>query len=456
MKKKKFSNKYLKKTKKENRFAVVGNPVLHSKSPLIFNEIFTELGVDTHHSYSRIAVSSAKEAIFLFNELMLTGMNVTTPFKKTILDQLELHDNIETAVQRIGGGNIVVREKNRLTVYNSDYIGVIESLKIREIEIAGKTVVILGAGNSGRAAAYALKNENVNLIIIDKTFIQAENSAKELGGKAVKIEALRKILSHSDIVISTIPSGTELIPEACLRKEQVVFDANYKNSSLIERAQRRGCIVVKGEEWLLNQAIPAYKYFVGSPLKKSIIKKIRNVLSRPIFQIDRNIVLIGFMGSGKTTIGKLLGEKMNIVFKDLDKLIQTQEGRTIKEIFELKGEAYFRKIEKTILKKELVDNKDFVLSCGGGIVLDDENKQIIKKKALTIWIYTSIDRTLERLSSKDRPLLSCPTPQKRARVLLEQRLNHYFRTADLIVSNEKNINTTVDKILDEINKYYNI
>ena len=436
---------------KEKRFGVTGNPVLHSKSPLMFNAVFQYQSMDKYYSYSRLAASSAEEAIFLFKELKLTGMNVTAPFKKDIMAFL---DTVEPAAARIGGVNTVIREGKGLKGCNTDYIGVVESLKQNNVRIKDKRCIVLGAGGAGGAAIYGLRQEKAEVIILDLDFQRSRDAAENFGGCAEKVESLESWLSSADILISAIPAEADVIPAAWLKKDLVVFDANYKKSFLSEKAQKCGCKVIKGEEWLLNQAVPAYGYFLGTAPDKSAIEAMRTALLSARLTKPKNIALVGFMGCGKTAVGKLLAKKGGLVFKDTDDLVEAQEKRSIPEIFKTDGEAYFRKVEKAILKQELGNHTGVVYGCGGGVVLDDENKQILKSNALVVWLYTTLETTLKRIPVGTRPLLDCPDPGRKARDLLDRRLIHYSRAADLIVSSEKSAVETAEKIHEEISKTF--
>lgn len=435
----------------EKRFGVTGNPVLHSKSPLMFNAVFQQQGKEKFCSYSRLAASSVEEAIFLFNELKLAGMNVTTPFKKDIMNHL---DTVEPSATRIGGVNTVTREENRLKGRNTDYIGVLESLKQNNIRIENQQCIVLGAGGAGGAAIYGLNQEKAEVVILDQDYQISLDAAKNFGGRAEKIESLEALLSSSSLLISAIPAEADVIPEAWLKKDLVVFDANYKKSFLSEKARNRGCRVIKGEEWLLNQAVPAYRYFLGVTPDKTSVEAMREALKAAALAKPKNIALVGFMGCGKTAIGKILADKMELGFKDTDDLIEAHEGRTIPEIFQTQGEDYFRKVEKTILTEELENHSGMVYGCGGGVVLDDYNKNTLKNNAIVIWLYSSIETILKRIPPGTRPLLDCPDPGQKARNLLDQRLIHYSRTADLIVSSEKSPPETAEKIHDEIRKTF--
>ncbi len=436
----------------EKIFAVTGNPVLHSKSPLMFNGIFERQSIPA--VYARLAASTAEEAIFLFKQLRLSGMNVTAPFKQDIIQYLDI---VEPAAVRIGGVNTVVREKERLKGYNTDYIGVVESLKKNNIPIRDRKCVILGAGGAGRAAAYGLVKEKANVIIVNRTFSTARVVARSFGGKrcrAERIERLEEVLKSSDILVSTLAADIDIVPATWLRKDLVVMDANYKKSFLSEKAQNRGCQVIKGEAWLLNQAVPAFQYFLGATANETVVEIMRKALLSSPPGKPKNIALVGFMGSGKSAAGKILASQMGFSFKDLDELIEAKEGRSIPDIFKTDGEDYFRKIEKTLLKTELESHFGVVYACGGGVVIDKQNREILKQNALVIWLYSTIDTALKRILPGTRPLLDSDDPKKKAQEILNKRMAAYAAAADLIVSSEKTADKVAEKIHEEIRRTF--
>jgi shikimate kinase len=160
------------------------------------------------------------------------------------------------------------------------------------------------------------------------------------------------------------------------------------------------------------------------------------------------------MGSGKSFIGKILARRMGFSFKDLDEELEAKAGRSIPDIFETEGEAAFRVMEKEILKEELTQYSEVVYACGGGVVLDEENREILKRNALVVWLYASIPTSLKRIPKGTRPLLDCEDPEKEARHILDNRLFWYARAADLVVGSEAEAHKVVEKIHDEIHKAF--
>jgi shikimate dehydrogenase len=438
---------------REKLFGVTGNPVLHSKSPVIFNTLFDELKVNA--VYTRIAANSAEEAMFLFHELGLKGMNVTAPFKKDIMEYL---DDIAPAAEQIGGVNTVVRENGYIKGYNTDHLGVTDSLINRGITIENKRCTVLGAGGAGRSAIFGLMRDKANVTLVNRTFDKAVEIGRTFGCEVEKLENLETVLMNSDILVSALSSSIDIIPSNWLHRGLVVFDANYKHSPLSEKAEQNGCMVIKGDEWLINQAIPAYRHFLGTSPEDSKIKVLLG--SGAVFQKSpwlpeaKNIALIGFMGSGKSFIGRLLADRLGYSFKDLDEETEKKASRSIPDIFRGEGEASFRVIEKTLLKEELPNHSGVVYACGGGVVVDEENRNVLKENALVIWLYSTIETSLKRIPKGTRPLLDCESPMETARNILASRLGAYARTANLVVNSEPDADKVVEKIHGEIDKTF--
>jgi len=124
----------------------------------------------------------------------------------------------------------------------------------------------------------------------------------------------------------------------------------------------------------------------------------------------KRIVICGYMGVGKTTIGKLVSEKIKIPFFDLDQLITIHESSSVKQIFEAKGEIYFRKLEHEVLSNFLKSNKEFVLSLGGGTPLYYNNSSICfeSNEILSVYLEATLELLVDRLivESADRPIIS--------------------------------------------------
>lgn len=146
----------------------------------------------------------------------------------------------------------------------------------------------------------------------------------------------------------------------------------------------------------------------------------------------KNIVLLGFMGTGKTAVGKVLAERLEMRFVDLDELIEQEMGMSISDIFFNFGESYFRQVEKEMVRR-VSKERGQVIATGGGVVLDNENIENLKQNGILITLSATVEDICRRLSDKkDRPLLEVPYPEKTIREMLELRKPRY-ELADFII-----------------------
>ncbi|MFK5970952.1 MAG: shikimate kinase [Candidatus Marithrix sp.] len=166
-----------------------------------------------------------------------------------------------------------------------------------------------------------------------------------------------------------------------------------------------------------------------------------------------NIFLVGPMGVGKTTIGHYLSNNLKLEFIDSDHEIEKQAGVTIPMIFEFESEIGFRRRERAVIN-ELTRQNNIVLSTGGGVVLDTNNRQYLKKRGYVIYLYASVDELLERTShNHNRPLLQTGNPREKITSLLEERHPLYEMTADSTIdTTQKSIRQVIKLILGHLEK----
>jgi len=159
-----------------------------------------------------------------------------------------------------------------------------------------------------------------------------------------------------------------------------------------------------------------------------------------------NIVLVGFMGTGKTQVAKLLAKELGMKYISTDEVIEDRERRSINEIFKKSGEPYFRRIEKEVVKKVAQLNK-FVIDAGGGVVLDKENIQNLKRNAKLICLTARPEVILERTKRyHQRPLLKTENPKAKIEELLRVRAPFYAQ-ADFTIDTT---DLTVEQVAQEI------
>jgi shikimate kinase len=160
----------------------------------------------------------------------------------------------------------------------------------------------------------------------------------------------------------------------------------------------------------------------------------------------KNIVLIGFMGTGKTVTGKVLAQKLNMKYISTDELIEKKDGRKIAKIFSESGEAYFRKLEKEIIK-EVSNTDNSVIDAGGGACLYSENVKNLKEKGIIICLWAEPEVICERTKKcSERPLLNVDKPLPRINDLLDERRPYYERADHHI----RNSNMSVEEVVLEI------
>jgi len=166
----------------------------------------------------------------------------------------------------------------------------------------------------------------------------------------------------------------------------------------------------------------------------------------------KNIVLLGFMGTGKTEVGKVLAKKLKRKFVDLDSLIEKEMDMNISDIFFNFGEEYFRELEKNMVAR-ISKEKGIVIATGGGVVLDDENIENLRQCGILITLSASVQDIYRRvLSKKDRPLLNVSYPEKTIRDMLKLRQSRY-ELADITI-NSSGLST--EEVAKKILKHPNI
>lgn len=163
----------------------------------------------------------------------------------------------------------------------------------------------------------------------------------------------------------------------------------------------------------------------------------------------KNIVLFGFMGTGKSSVGKILAEKLNMSFLEMDEIIEKENRMTIDDIFKKHGEVYFRKLEKDLIKR-ISKNSSSVISTGGGVVLDEENVRLLSKKGILISLMASEKVVYERVKDEThRPLLKTENVLQKIKEMLDYRKLFYERAGYCIDTSDK----TKEEVAEEVVRY---
>ena len=164
-----------------------------------------------------------------------------------------------------------------------------------------------------------------------------------------------------------------------------------------------------------------------------------------------NIFLVGLMGSGKTTIGRSLAKKLNLRFLDADQEIETRTGASIPLIFEIEGEASFRQREANVIR-DLTAQQGIVLATGGGAVLNETSRQLLRERGTVIYLRASVASILQRTShDKNRPLLQTADPRAKIEALSRERAPLYQEVAHIIIETGRpNVHSVVQNILTQL------
>ena len=172
-------------------------------------------------------------------------------------------------------------------------------------------------------------------------------------------------------------------------------------------------------------------------------------------ELDRPIVMVGLMGAGKTSVGRMLARRLDIPFVDSDKEIESAAGASVVDIFSLYGEEEFRRAEERVLKR-LLDSPPFlkVISTGEGAFITPAVRKLVLEKALTIWLEADLDLLVKRTNFRDtRPQLLNTDSKKILSKLIEERYKIYALADIIVETRDEHLSKTITKVLSAIRKY---
>ncbi len=405
-------------------YKLLGKNVSHSYS----QEVHNSLGYD--YKILDLSLSEFRE---IMEERSFVGVNITMPYKQEALKYL---DYIDPAAKKLNVVNTVVHKDNKLYGYNTDYFGLKYLIKFNEIEIKDRNVVILGSGATSKTVKALCQDLGAKNI----TKVSQSNS------NHLTYDDLSSVLNYQ-VLINTTPKemypNTEekIIDLKQFNKLEAVVDVIYNplKTNLILQAKDLNIKAVGGLEMLVGQAVESSSLFFNKKYPKDTINKVY----KKLLLEKSNIVLVGMPTSGKSTIGKALAKSLNKKFIDVDKEIVKKEGRSIKEIFNLDGESYFRTVESQVIES-LSRESNLVIATGGGSVLDQKNVKRLKRNGYLIFI----DRPLNLLiAADDRPLSANRINLKN---LYQERYNIYKAVSDVTVINDKDLDFVLKKVLEAI------
>lgn len=246
-------------------YGIVGNPVMHSLSPLIHNLGFQKI----HYNaiYVPFLSDSIRSFMVLAEYLKMRGFSVTVPFKVDVLSYL---GNISREVKQIGSCNTVIRVPNMWKGSNTDYYGFLSPL-IKDIDSGRiKNALVIGAGGASQAIVWALSNRNINVVVLNRTFTKAEKIASRFRTKADSLENAKAYEGWADLIVQTTKAGMKDDPVNPIEGfvfsgKEIAYDIVYapKETPFLIEAKKKGCIVHYGLEMLLEQGRHQFEAFTG-------------------------------------------------------------------------------------------------------------------------------------------------------------------------------------------------
>lgn len=445
-----------------NVIGLIGNPVEHTLSPVIHNGISERMGISSVYVPFRVETDGLADAVKGAYELNIKGLNVTVPHKNDVMKSLV---ELDEAARQIGAVNTLVRvdEKHGYKGYNTDMLGLKRQIQEDGISLKGETVVILGAGGAAKAVVYMCLLEGAGKIyLLNRTVEKAEQIAESMNQEIVIPLALSdytKILEAEDELvvfqatsIGLAPNADQVVLEdaAFYRKVKIGVDLIYNPAvtKFMRLVSENGGQAYNALKMLLYQGVIAYELWHGITVSAEVIEDIYTELKRQVYPKD-NIVLIGFMGSGKTTFGKALSKHMNMDFLDTDVYIEERAGKSIPEIFAEDGEEAFRRLETEVLL-HLRDSVDHtVFATGGGMPLRLENARLLREIGKVCHLTAVPQVIYERVKGDtNRPLLQGEDPYGKICSLMKERRPLYERAADVVVdANSDDIEEMVSRLV---------
>lgn len=404
-------------------YGLLGEHLPHSFSP----QIHLALG---NHDYNLFEVAPENLESFM-KEHNFKGINVTIPYKKAVIPYLDV---ISPEAQKIGAVNTVTVRDGKLYGDNTDYFGFQYMIVKSEINIENKKTIVLGSGGASATVQAVLRDMGASEVVVI-----SRNGDDNYVNMYIK---------HTDaqIIVNTTPVGmypdnlNTLVDLDRFKNLSGVLDVVYNplKTKLILDAEERNILSSAGLSMLVAQAKKAHEIFFDTKIETSVCDKIESVLKMQMC----NIVLIGMAGCGKSTIGKVLAEKLGKELVDTDAMIVNTENKPIPEIFAEKGEDYFRWCENVAVNLAGRE-KECVIATGGGVVTRPENYNPLKQNGIIVFI----NRDADLLPTNGRPL----SQMHGVKALYEKRMPLYRHFADIEVDGNGTIEEVADRIIKEIN-----
>lgn len=403
------------------RACLIGESLAHSFSKQIHERMGTKYDIaELKEDELGEFVDSFKGGFF----------NVTIPYKEKIIPYLT---DLDESAKLTGCVNTVVVNKAIRVGYNTDIDGMEYMFSRNKIDLEGKNVVILGTGATSKTAQALCKIKKAGKVTV-------------VGRREKCNYSCIDKLTDTQILINATPVGMfpdcdkSLVDLSLFSNLEFVADVIYNplRTRLLLQAERLNIPYSNGLCMLVCQAVKSEQIAFSEAVTLNIDRTVKEVERE-----CKNVVLIGMPSCGKSTVGKVLAEKLGKTFVDTDEKIQEAEGMSPCEIIEQKGEEYFRYVEREIIDKY---SKQFsqVIATGGGSILCGENVSALKQNSFVVFI----ERDLSLLTAENRPI----SQNKSIRMLYNERIDKYLSACDIKVKNAGDVICTAEEIIKEYEK----
>ena len=258
-------------------YAVIGDPIEHSMSPLIHNAAFKELGMDSSYIAYRIERGDLEDGIESLKSARIAGFNVTIPHKVDVLKYLDSYDD---DCKQVGAANTVEISNGKLAGYNTDVKGFLDPLHERKINLKGLDVLLLGAGGAARAIVIALAKQKCSSITVANRTVKSAQALETLAD--IKIESIDdapRLAKNASLIVNATSLGLKgeqsPIPAEFMNADQIIYDIVYRpmKTGLLREASKAGAIIIYGYEMLLAQACESFKIWHKNDAPKDVMKR---------------------------------------------------------------------------------------------------------------------------------------------------------------------------------------
>ncbi len=408
----------------DNEFGLVGQSLSFSYSSYIHSLI-------GNYGYRHYEI--APNDIFSF---MRTGsfkaMNIAAPYKKIAYD---LSTALSGSAIKSHHVNLVTKDSDgTLKGYNTDIDGFRALLKKHKINVKGEKVLILGTGAAANTARIVMGELGA-----DKIVLVSRHGQNNYDNISVHYD--------SNVLINATPigmypnTGVSPVDLQGFTSLRLVIDFVYNpvRTALLQQAMERGIIALSGLYCLAAQSYTSAQIFLNNDLDDTIVDTIR----KKLLTDKRNITLIGMPGSGKAAIGRALSQTLHRPFFDLDAEIEKNQFMSVSDIFQTRGEAYYREAERNVTL-HCCKESGCIISTGGGAVLSKENRIAIRENSFVVYI----ERNYSELYTDGRPVSASI---ENLQSMAEVRAPIYELTADTTIRAHSAVDANVNLIIEALN-----